>query len=172
MAKIKIRLNLLVAFIVLIFAIVSAYFLISIELSNVSTTTTLPGTTTLHTTTMPPTTSTTSTTLPAHLREGLVGVANENIEGKCNVAYTKIEKKHVPTSKWFTDLCPEFKNHTETEKWRANAYLNDECDPDKEDGCIEIFTSISLDEKLICVWGINHFDASRITFEDLTQEYC
>lgn len=172
MVTIKIKLNVLVAFIVLIFAIVSAYFLSSIELSNISTTTTLPKTTTISTPTKPPTTSTTTTTLPASLRKHLLELANENIKGKCNVTYTNIERKHFPTSKWFSDLCPNFRGYDETEKWRTSAYLNDVCDLDKENGCIKIFTSISLDEKLICVWGINHFNASMITLEDLTQKYC
>jgi len=168
MVKIKINLYVLTAFIVIIFAIISAYFLISIELSNM-TTTTLPETTTIFTTTIP---LTTTTTLPALLREGLLGLANENIQGKCNVTYTSVERKHIPASKWFTNLCPNFANLNETEKWRTSAYLNDKCNIDEESGCIEIFTSISLDEKLICVWGVNHFDASTLTFEELTKKYC
>jgi hypothetical protein len=171
MVVIKIRLNVLVAFIVLIFAVILAYFLISIELSSVSTTT-LPKTTTVLTTTKPPTTTTSTTTLPASLKKRLLELANENIKDRCNVTYTYVEKKHFPTSKWFSDLCPNFKDYNETEKWRTSAFLNDECDLEKENGCIEIFTSISLDEKLICVWAIDHPLGKMITFETLTQEYC
>jgi len=167
MVKIKINLYVLIAFIVLFFAIVSAYFLVSMELANM-TTTTLPKTNTILTTTSP----TTTTTLPAPLGEGLLGLANKNIRDKCNVTYTNIERKHFPTSKWFSDLCPNFKDYNETEMWRADAYLNGECNLEEENRCIEIFTSISLDEKLICVWGINHYNASKITLEDLTQKYC
>ncbi len=172
MVEIKIRPKILVAFILLILAILAAYFLVSIELASIPTTTTLPKTTTLHTTTIPSTTSTTTTTLPASLRESLLGLANENIQGKCNITYTKIEKKHLPTSEWFTYLCPEFEDLDETEKWRTSAYLNDECNLEKENGCIEIFTSISLNEELICVWAINHFDASMLSLGNLTQKYC
>ena len=174
MIKIKINLYILIAFLVLIFAIVLAYFLISIELTNM-TTTTLPETTTILTTTRPLTTTeppTSTTTLPYSLRKRLLDLANRNIKGKCNVTYAMVERKHFPTSKWFSDLCPNFKNYNETEMWRTDAYLNNKCNLDIENECIEIFTSISLDEKLICVWGINHYNASRITLEDLTQKYC
>lgn len=172
MATIKISFNILIALVVLVILLISAYFLVSIELSSESTTTTLPTVTTIPTTTRPSTTSTTTTTLPASLRENLLNLANENIQDKCNIVYDEIEKKHLPTSTWFTNLCPGLKDREETEKWRANAYLNDECDAEKENGCIEIFTSISLDEKVVCVWAINHFDASKVHFENLTQKYC
>jgi len=175
MVKIKISLNILIVFIVLILAVISAYFLISIELSNMTTTSTLPKTTTIPTTTRPLTTTeppTSTTTLPYSLKKRLLDLANRNIKGKCNVTYTMVERKHLPTSKWFTDLCPDFKDLNETEKWRTNAYLNDVCILEKEDGCIEVFTSISLDEKLLCVWAINHFNASTINFGILTQKYC
>jgi hypothetical protein len=172
MAEIKIRTNIVIAFVLLILAIISAYFLISIELSDLSTTTTLPKVTTLPTTTRPPTTSTTTTTLPASLREHLVELANENIQGECNITYTGVERKHLPTSVWFTDLCPDFKDLEETEKWRTSAYLNDMCNPEQEDGCIEILTSISLGEELICVWAINHFNSSMVNSGNLTQKYC
>lgn len=175
MIKIKISFNILVVFIVLILAVISAYFLISIELSNMTTTSTLPKTTTIPTTTRPLTTTeppTSTTTLPYSLKKRLLDLANRNIKGKCNVTYTMIERKHFPTSKWFSDLCPNFKNYNETEMWRTDAYLNDKCNLDLENECIEIFTSINLDEKLICVWGIDHFSTKTIPLENLTQEYC
>jgi hypothetical protein len=121
---------------------------------------------------VPSTTSTTTTTIPASLSEHLLELANKNIEGKCNVTYTQIERMHLPTSRWFTDVCPKFKNYNETEQWRTSAYLSGNCNLGLENGCIEIFTSISLNEKIMCVWGINHNTTNTISFNDLNQTYC
>jgi hypothetical protein len=121
---------------------------------------------------MPSTTSTASTTIPVSLIKHLLDLANKNIKGKCNVTYTHVERSHLPTSRWFTDVCPKFKNYNETEQWRTSAYLNDSCNSNVENECIEIFTSISLNEKIICVWGMDHYSTITIPFENLTQTYC
>lgn len=122
MAKIKIKTKFLITFIVLILALISLYFLVSIEFSEISTTT-LPKTTTL---------STTTTTIPNYLNQTLLELANANIKNKCNVTYTYFERKHFPSSKWFFDVCPNFLGYNETEMWRTNAYLNGECDLERK----------------------------------------
>jgi hypothetical protein len=171
MVKIRIDPTILVVFVVLLLAILTTYFLISIGLNDMTTTSTLPKITTIITTTNPPEETTSTTTLPYSLRKRLLDLANAN-KGKCNVTYTQFERKHFPTSRWFLDVCSNFKNYNGTEIWRTDAYLNNKCNLGVADECIQVFTSISLDEKKICVWAIDQYSAKTISFGNLTQKYC
>ena len=82
-------------------------------------------------------------------------LANIDVQSKCNVEYTQIEK--MPWSKEgstlnFTNICPEIERYNYSEAWRANVFLNKSC---SLSSCMKIITLIGIHGEFVCSYGLD-----------------